>query len=187
MKIVSFILRDFSYFSDKIVNISIKIFTLTNIFRIEKKDKEDNNQTFWLKNKLPTISIKNTATDDSSMIITVMHFSGILFVKVLINNAPNISAHWKGNNERQGKAITFNPTIKVRVIYISAYHSLTYFVFFVKHTSFFHHLFVFYISPINWHWSFWKILPPHRVAIPRIQYLLLIFLDAYSSIANHFV
>lgn len=71
-----------------------------------------------MKNKLPTISIKNTATDDSSMIITVMHFSGILFVKVLINNAPNISAHWKGNNERQGKAITFNPTIKVRVIYI---------------------------------------------------------------------
>lgn len=52
------------------------------------------------------------------MIITVMHFSGILFVKVLINNAPNINAHWKGNNERQGKAITFNPTIKVRVIYI---------------------------------------------------------------------
>lgn len=96
-----------------------------------------------MKNKLPTISIKNTATDDSSMIITVMHFSGILFVKVLINNAPNISAHWKGNNERQGKAITFNTTIKVRVIYISAYHSLTYFVFFVKHTSFFHHLFVF--------------------------------------------
>lgn len=98
-----------------------------------------------MKNRLPTISIKNTATDDSSMIITVMHFSGILFVKVLINNAPNISAHWKGNNERQGKAITFNPTIKVRVIYIyiSAYHSLTYFVFFVKHTSFFHHLFVF--------------------------------------------
>lgn len=86
-----------------------------------------------MKNKLPTISIKNTATDDSSMIITVMHFSGILFVKVLINNAPNISAHWKGNNERQGKAITFNPTIKVRVIYISAYHSLTYFVFFVQH------------------------------------------------------
>ena len=118
MKIVSFILRDFSYFSDKIVNISIKIFTLTNIFRIEKKDKEDNNQTFWLKNRLPTISIKNTATDDSSMIITVMHFSGILFVKVLINNAPNINAHWNGNNERQGKAITFNPTIKVRVIYI---------------------------------------------------------------------
>ena len=71
-----------------------------------------------MKNKLPTISIKNTATDDSSMIITVMHFSGILFVKVLINNAPNISAHWKGNNERQGKAITFNTTIKVRVIYI---------------------------------------------------------------------
>jgi hypothetical protein len=71
-----------------------------------------------LKNRLPTISIKNTATDDSSMIITVMHFSGILFVKVLINNAPNINAHWKGNNERQGKAITFNPTIKVRVIYI---------------------------------------------------------------------
>ena len=71
-----------------------------------------------MKNKLPTISIKNTATDDSSMIITVMHFSGILFVKVLINNAPNINAHWKGNNERQGKAITFNPTIKVRVIYI---------------------------------------------------------------------
>jgi hypothetical protein len=96
-----------------------------------------------LKNRLPTISIKNTATDDSSMIITVMHFSGILFVKVLINNAPNINAHWKGNNERQGKAITFNPTIKVRVIYISAYHGLTYFVFFVKHTSFFHHLFVF--------------------------------------------
>lgn len=96
-----------------------------------------------MKNRLPTISIKNTATDDSSMIITVMHFSGILFVKVLINNAPNINAHWNGNNERQGKAITFNPTIKVRVIYISAYHSLTYFVFFVKHTSFFHHLFVF--------------------------------------------
>lgn len=71
-----------------------------------------------MKNRLPTISIKNTATDDSSMIITVMHFSGILFVKVLINNAPNISAHWKGNNERQGKAITFNTTIKVRVIYI---------------------------------------------------------------------
>jgi hypothetical protein len=71
-----------------------------------------------LKNKLPTISIKNTATDDSSMIITVMHFSGILFVKVLINNAPNINAHWNGNNERQGKAITFNTTIKVRVIYI---------------------------------------------------------------------
>ena len=71
-----------------------------------------------MKNKLPTISIKNTATDDSSMIITVMHFSGILFVKVLINNAPNINAHWKGNNERQGKAITFNTTIKVRVIYI---------------------------------------------------------------------
>lgn len=86
-----------------------------------------------MKNRLPTISIKNTATDDSSMIITVMHFSGILFVKVLINNAPNISAHWKGNNERQGKAITFNPTIKVRVIYISAYHGLTYFVFFVQH------------------------------------------------------
>lgn len=86
-----------------------------------------------MKNRLPTISIKNTATDDSSMIITVMHFSGILFVKVLINNAPNISAHWKGNNERQGKAITFNTTIKVRVIYISAYHGLTYFVFFVKH------------------------------------------------------
>lgn len=71
-----------------------------------------------MKNKLPTISIKNTATDDSSMIITVMHFSGILFVKVLINNAPNINAHWNGNNERQGKAITFNTTIKVRVIYI---------------------------------------------------------------------
>lgn len=86
-----------------------------------------------MKNRLPTISIKNTATDDSSMIITVMHFSGILFVKVLINNAPNISAHWKGNNERQGKAITFNTTIKVRVIYISAYHGLTYFVFFVQH------------------------------------------------------
>ena len=34
-------MRDFSYFSDKIVNISIKIFTLTNIFRIEKKDKDD--------------------------------------------------------------------------------------------------------------------------------------------------
>lgn len=111
-------MRDFSYFSDKIVNISIKIFTLTNIFRIEKKDKEDNNQTFSSKNRLPTISIKNTATDDSSMIITVMHFSGILFVKVLINNAPNINAHWNGNNERQGKAITFNTTIKVRVIYI---------------------------------------------------------------------
>lgn len=97
-----------------------------------------------MKNKLPTISIKNTATDDSSMIITVMHFSGILFVKVLINNAPNINAHWKGNNERQGKAITFNPTIKVRVIYIYLHImvSLTLF-FFVKHTSFFHHLFVF--------------------------------------------
>ena len=97
-----------------------------------------------MKNRLPTISIKNTATDDSSMIITVMHFSGILFVKVLINNAPNISAHWKGNNERQGKAITFNTTIKVRVIYIYLHImvSLTLF-FFVKHTSFFHHLFVF--------------------------------------------
>lgn len=89
-----------------------------------------------MKNRLPTISIKNTATDDSSMIITVMHFSGILFVKVLINNAPNISAHWKGNNERQGKAITFNPTIKVRVIYISAYHGLTYFVFLFNIISF---------------------------------------------------
>lgn len=87
-----------------------------------------------MKNKLPTISIKNTATDDSSMIITVMHFSGILFVKVLINNAPNINAHWKGNNERQGKAITFNPTIKVRVIYIYLHIivSLTLF-FFVQH------------------------------------------------------
>lgn len=92
-----------------------------------------------MKNKLPTISIKDTATDDSSMIITVMHFSGILFVKVLINNAPNISAHWKGNNERQGKAITFNPTIKVRVIYIyiSAYHGLTYFVFLLNIHPFF--------------------------------------------------
>lgn len=30
-------IEDFSYFSDKIVNISIKIFTLTNIFRIEKR------------------------------------------------------------------------------------------------------------------------------------------------------
>lgn len=99
-----------------------------------------------MKNKLPTISIKNTATDDSSMIITVMHFSGILFVKVLINNAPNINAHWNGNNERQGKAITFNTTIKVRVIYIYIYICISWshlLCFFVKHTSFFHHLFVF--------------------------------------------
>ena len=70
-----------------------------------------------MKNKLPTISIKNTATDDSSMIITVMHFSGILFVKVLINNAPNISAHWKGNNERQGKAKSMTTVLKNKDVY----------------------------------------------------------------------
>ena len=84
-----------------------------------------------MKNKLPTISIKNTATDDSSIIITVMHFSGILFVKVLINNAPNISVHWKGNNERQGKAIRFNPTIKVRVIYIYLHIKVSLTLFFL--------------------------------------------------------
>lgn len=108
-----------------------------------------------MKNRLPTISIKNTATDDSSMIITVMHFSGILFVKVLINNAPNISAHWKGNNERQGKAITFNPTIKVRVIYIYLHIivSLTLFFLLNIHPFFIIYSF-FYILPINWHWPF---------------------------------
>ncbi len=98
-----------------------------------------------MKNRLPTISIKNTATDDSSMIITVMHFSGILFVKVLINNAPNISAHWKGNNERQGKAITFNPTIKVRVIYIYLHIMVSLTLFFLLNIHPFFIIYSFFI------------------------------------------
>ena len=98
-----------------------------------------------MKNKLPTISIKNTATDDSSMIITVMHFSGILFVKVLINNAPNISAHWKGNNESQGKAITFNPTIKVRVIYIYLHIMVSLTLFFLLNIHPFFIIYSFFI------------------------------------------
>ena len=98
-----------------------------------------------MKNRLPTISIKNTATDDSSMIITVMHFSGILFVKVLINNAPNINAHWNGNNERQGKAITFNTTIKVRVIYIYLHIMVSLTLFFLLNIHPFFIIYSFFI------------------------------------------
>lgn len=79
------------------------------------------------------------------MIITVMHFSGILFVKVLINNAPNISAHWKGNNERQGKAITFNTTIKVRVIYIYLHIMVSLTLFFLLNIHPFFIIYSFFI------------------------------------------
>lgn len=65
------------------------------------------------------------------MIITAIHFSKVLFIKMLTNKDPSSSAHWKGNNDRLGKAIMFNATINERAVYMLLYTNVLLVLFFL--------------------------------------------------------